>query len=264
MSFGTSEWPDRTTEEMKAAASTLPEWAKKPLRHVRDVVSPLLYYGEGRFCPICGKSSRRFRTAGVVPRQGAQCVHCGALERHRLFWLFLQNRTNFFDARPKTMLHVAPEPCFESRFRRLLDGDYITADLANPRAMVKMDITNIPCADNSFDVIYCSHVLEHVPDDRKAIREFYRVLRNGGWAILLVPIVSERTIEDSSVVDPRDRLRIFGQEDHARSYGPDYVERLRDAGFKVTVTTISDLVTKEVAVRMGLTPDSGDIYYCTK
>jgi predicted SAM-dependent methyltransferase len=198
-----------------------------------------------------------------VPRQDAECVHCGALERHRLLWLFLQKKTDLFDGKPKKMLHVAPEPCFESRFKEQLAGDYLTADLLN-RAMVKMDITDIQYASESFNVIYCSHVFEHVPDDRQAMREFFRVLKSNGWAILLVPITSEKTYEDFSIVDPKERLRAFGQEDHVRRYGPDFVERLREAGFAVEITKVSDLAGREDAVRMGLTPDSGDIFYCTK
>jgi SAM-dependent methyltransferase len=98
----------------------------------------------------------------------------------------------------------------------------------NPRAMVRMDITDIQYPKDTFDVIYCSHVLEHVVDDRKAMREFHRVLRPDGWALLLVPITVEKTFEDPSVTDPEERLSVFGQEDHVRCYGPDYVERLRN------------------------------------
>ena len=162
------------------------------------------------------------------------------------------------------MLHVAPERCLESRFRETIGENYITADLFNPRAMVKMDVAEIKYGDESFDVIYCSHVLEHVEDDRRAMREFYRVLKKNGWAILLVPICGEKTFEDPSVVEPQERLRVFGQADHVRIYGPDYVDRLRGAGFKVKVTTVDDLFEKNDAIRMGLTPISGEIYYCTK
>jgi SAM-dependent methyltransferase len=162
------------------------------------------------------------------------------------------------------MLHVAPESCFESRFKERLGAGYLTADLFSPLAMVKMDITDIQYPDQTFDVIYCSHALEHVVDDRKAMREFFRVLKNDGWAILLVPITSEKTFEDSSIVDPKERQKAFGQEDHVRRYGPDYVERLRDAGFTVEITRASDLADSDEAVRMGLTPASGEIYYCTK
>lgn len=130
--------------------------------------------------------------------------------------------------------------------------------------MLKMDITHVPCADQSFDVVYCSHVLEHVEDDRTAIKEFFRVLKNGGWAILLVPITAKATFEDRSIIDPEDRLRAFGQCDHVRRYGPDYVERLRDAGFKVEIVQVADLVSPHEAVTMGLTSSSGEIYFCTK
>ncbi|MCL4743728.1 class I SAM-dependent methyltransferase [Candidatus Kuenenia sp.] len=128
-----------------------------------------------------------------------------------------------------------------------------------------MDITNIQYPDQSFDVIYCSHVLEHVDDDKQAMREFFRVLKNSGWAILLVPFTSEKTYEDPSIIEPAKRLKAFGQEDHVRRYGSDYVDRLREAGFIVKVTNVNDLVNGDEAVRMGLTPASGEIYYyCTK
>jgi len=249
---------------MRAITSALPERAKNSLRRVRDVARAVPYYGNGRFCPVCGKSSRRFRKFGLVPREDAQCVHCGALERHRFLWLYLSKQTDFLDGTPKNMLHIAPESCFESKFKERLGDNYLTADLFNPRAMVKMDITNIEYADGSFDVIYCSHVLEHVQDDKRAMREFFRVLKNDGWAILLVPITSERTFEDPSIVDPVERLKYFGQKDHVRRYGRDYVDRLREAGFSVEVTKVNDLVQSDEAVRMGLTPASSEIYLCTK
>jgi SAM-dependent methyltransferase len=249
---------------MRTATPNLPDWLYKPLRRIKGGVKAFLYHGNGRFCPVCGKSSRRFARFGAVPREDALCVHCEALERHRLLWLFLQKKTNLFDGSPRKMLHVAPEPVFESRFAKQLGADYLSADLFNPRAMVKMDITHIQYPDQSFDVIYCSHVLEHVQNDRQAMREFFRVLRNNGWAILLVPITSEETFEDPSITDPAERLKAFGQEDHVRKYGPDYADRLRDAGFTVQVTKAGDLVGSEEATRMGLTSASGDIFYCTK
>jgi SAM-dependent methyltransferase len=249
---------------MEVIASKLPESAKSPLRHLRNKMRTVLYYGKGRFCPVCGKSSRRFLQSGLVSREDAQCVHCGALERHRFLWLFVARRTNLFDGKPPKMLHVAPELCFESRLKQRLGDNYLTADLFNPRAMVKMDITNIDYPDRSFDVVYCSHVLEHVQDDRKAMREFYRILKCNGWAILLVPITAARTFEDSSISDPEERLKVFGQKDHVRRYGLDYADRLREAGFSVEIIKANDLVQNDEAVRMGLTSASGEIYYCTK
>ena len=163
------------------------------------------------------------------------------------------------------MLHVAPEPIFESRFKKQLGHNYLSADLFNPLAMVKMDITDIQYPDQSFDVIYCSHVLEHVQDDKKAMKEFFRVLKNNGWAILLVPITSEKTFEDPSIIDPAQRLKAFGQDDHVRRYGPDFADRLADAGFTVQITTVSDLVNSEDATKMGLkSVNDGLIFYCIK
>ena len=231
-----------------------PEWVKKPARHIRAFVKLLPYHGKERWCPVCEKYSQKFRPFGIVSREDAQCIFCGALERHRFTWQYFSKFTNLFDGTPKKMLHVAPEQCFESRLRKHLDHDYITADLLDPRAMVKMDITNIQYPDGYFDVIYCSHVLEHVQDDKRAMGEFRRVLKQGGWAILLVPITADRTFEDSSIVEPSERLRVFGQGDHVRRYGTDYIDRLRESGFKVKVSSVSDLFENKDVVRMGLTP----------
>ncbi|HEU0016194.1 MAG TPA: methyltransferase domain-containing protein [Longimicrobium sp.] len=248
---------------MRKLISKAPEPVKAPLRRVLQWVRAMPYRGSGRWCPVCGRSSSRFRAFGNPPRKDAQCAHCLSLERHRLAWLYLERRTDLFDGRPKRMLHVAPEACFAPRLRWRLGGGYLTADLDSPRAMVRMDITDIHHPDASFDVIFCSHVLEHVPDDRAAMREFRRVLKRGGWAILLVPITADRTYEDPSITDPVARLAEFGQEDHVRRCGPDYVERLREAGFDVAVTTVADLADAQDAARMGLTPAAGEIYFCT-
>lgn len=228
-----------------------------------SAMGKLFYDGKGRVCPICGWASPRFAPAGVVRRNDAQCLHCGSLERHRLSWLFVKARTDLLDGRPKTMLHFAAEPCLAERFRARLGDKYLTADLSDG-SMARIDITAIPFAGGSFDVIYCSHVLEHVEDDRRAMQELFRVLREHGWAMILVPITADRTSEDSSVRDPQGRFEAFGQEDHVRRYGPDFADRLREAGFTVEVTRVADVVGAEDAVAMGLTPASGAIYYCTK
>jgi SAM-dependent methyltransferase len=191
-------------------------------------------------------------------------VRCGSLERHRLLWLYLKERTDLFDGTPKSVLHVAPESCLEPQLQQRLGAGYITADLFNPSATVKLDIMDITFPDQTFDVIFCSHVLEHVADDRKAMRELHRVLKRDGWAIVLVPILAEKTFEDPTIVDPEARLQAFGQSDHVRIYGLDYTDRLRDAGFKVEVTRVADLVARADASLMGLGPMSGEIYLCTK
>lgn len=224
-----------------------------------------------RYCPICENSSVQFLKYGVMGRDDAKCPHCGAVERHRLFWLYVSTRTNLFDGKPKRMLHVAPEPGIELKLKQLLGQGYLTADLSNPKAMVKMDITDIQYPAETFDIIYCSHVLEHVKDDRKAIRELCRVLKSTGWAILDVPIAvydaqipADRTIEDPTITDPEQRLKAFGQQDHVRRYGPDYADRLREAGFIVSVIAVEDLLDPNEAVRMGLSLWKDPLHYCTK
>ena len=193
------------------------------------------------------------------------CVHCNSLERHRFVWLYFQEKTNLFDGRPKTVLHIAPELCLEPLLKARLGSSYVTADIDDPRASVKMDITDIQYPDDSFDVIYCSHVLEHVREDSKAMRELRRVLKPTVWAILLVPIVGEENYEDYSITGPAERLKHFGLEDHVRQYGRrGYVERLTSSGFTVKVTEVRDLYDQRDAVRMGLGGDVGEIYYCTK
>lgn len=242
----------------------IPDAIKPPLRKVRQLIRSLKYVGIGRYCPVCNRNSRKFGPVGIIPRDDAACFFCGSYERHRLVWLYFKRKTNLFSGQSLKVLHVAPEAIFEELLRAQLGSNYLTADLYNPRAMVKMDITDIRYPDDSFDVIYCSHVLEHVPDDKKAMREFHRVLKPSGWAMLLVPIVCEQTFEDPSITDPAERARLFGQEDHVRNYGRDYVDRLREAGFEVTVILPEDFMTKEEIVRMGITKAAGEIYLCNK
>ncbi|MFN2117219.1 MAG: class I SAM-dependent methyltransferase [Candidatus Promineifilaceae bacterium] len=249
---------------MATTVSKLPEPIKVPLRRLRYLVGRVIFYGNGRFCPICEHTSRRFLKSGLNSREDAQCPHCRSLERHRLTWLYITTQTNLYDSKPKKMLHVAPELFFIPKFKQLLGDNYLTADLFDPKAMVKMDITNIEYPPESFDVIYCSHVLEHVQDDKKAMREFHRTLKSNGWAILNVPINAEQTFEDPAIVDPDERLKAFGQKDHVRRYGPDYADRLRDVGFRVEVIKVNDLVNNDEAYRMGLASGSDEIFYCTK
>jgi SAM-dependent methyltransferase len=146
---------------------------------------------------------------------GARCPWCQALERHRLVWWYFQSSTDLFDGRPKRMLHIAPERCLEPRLRAAIGAGYLTGDLRDPLAMERIDITDIRHPDSSFDVIYCSHVLEHVPDDRRAMAELRRVLKPSGWAVLLVPIFGERTVEDATIKDPRTAMALA--TDHVRS-----------------------------------------------
>jgi SAM-dependent methyltransferase len=230
----------------------------RQLRRLAKPVIIILYRGQARFCPVCEKRSRKF--LAFSGRHDARCPRCGALERHRLVWLYFSAKTDLLSGAPRQLLHVAPEPCLESRLKKRLGENYLSADLSRPRAMVKVDVTAMPFPDDTFDAIYCSHVLEHVADDRKAMREFYRVLKPGAWAVLLVPISAARTVEDPLIVKPSERRKAFGQEDHVRRYGPDYADRLREAGFRVEITRAPDMADGDEIERMGLTPASGEIY----
>jgi SAM-dependent methyltransferase len=232
-------------------------------RLIKIVVYGLPLFDANRFCPICGRFSRKFGKYGIIPRDDAECTWCGSLERHRLVWLYLTGMTDIFDDRKKRMLHVAPEACLEKLLKTRIGSGYLTADLDNQRAMEKIDIQNIQHPSDSFDIFICSHVLEHVPDDIRAMREIYRVLRPSGWGIFLVPITSERTIEDPSITDKVGRKRLFGQEDHVRRYGPDFKDRLCKAGFKVKVIAAHDILDERELLQKGITDASGDIYYCT-
>jgi ubiquinone/menaquinone biosynthesis C-methylase UbiE len=162
------------------------------------------------------------------------------------------------------MLHVAPEPALEKLFSKQIGSGYLTADLYNSNVMVKMDITDIQYPDESFDAIFCSHVLEHVDDDRKAMSELSRVLKKNGWAIFMVPVNSEVTIEDPDITDPVERFRLFGQQDHVRSYGHDFTQRLEQTGFEVKVISPSDFLSNEEMIKMGVIECTGDIFFCTK
>ncbi|SDL79129.1 Methyltransferase domain-containing protein [Salinimicrobium catena] len=185
--------------------------------------------------PIDGKSFRKFLPYGYEhQRENVLSPSTLSLERHRLLWLYLQENTSFF-TKPHKVLHFAPEQAFYKRFRKLENLDYTTTDLESPLADVKADICNLPFKDNSFDFILCNHVLEHIPDDQKAMQELYRILAPGGTAILQIPqdLNRETTFEDDSITDSKERARIFGQYDHVRVYGRDYFDKLRSIGFKV-------------------------------
>ena len=185
--------------------------------------------------PIDGKSFRKMLPYGYgEQRTNALSPSTLSLERHRLLWLYLKNETDFF-TKPKKVLHIAPEQCFLKRFKEQANLDYITADLYSPIADVKADICNLPFAANSFEVVFCNHVLEHIVDDAKAMSELYRVLKPKGLGIFQIPqdLSLNETYEDFSITSEEERKKHFGQYDHVRVYGRDYFDKLRTIGFKV-------------------------------
>lgn len=203
--------------------------------------------------PIDNKSFRRFLPYGYgQQRNNVLSPSTLSLERHRLLWLYLQNETDFFKTTSISklkILHFAPEQAFYKRFKNLKHLDYTTTDLESPLADVKADICNLPFSANTYDIILCNHVLEHIPNHTKAMQELYRVLKPGGMAILQIPqdLNREFTFEDDSITDKEERAKIFGQYDHVRIYGRDYFNKLRSIGFIVNeVDYTANLTKKEI------------------
>ena len=218
----------------------------EPVKYIPRLLASV---GRGLQCPFCHWQFRKFVTGGpesplfaavaVIPggrRPNVGCPRCGSTDRERLQLLYLKGKTGLFQ-RPLRVLHVAPEPCLRREIARASPARYVTADLDARGVDVHLDLTAIPCGGESFDMVICNHVLEHIPSDRQAMCELFRVLKPGGLAILHVPMASglARTLEDSSVQTAAGRLRAFGQSDHVRLYGPDYFDRLREAGFDVAI-----------------------------
>lgn len=197
-------------------------------------ILPVVYHGKGYHCPVCGGNFRGFLPYGRKWVKNRMCPRCFSLERHRQIWKYLVDELDFTTLE-RNMLHIAPEQCFYKKFSRMENLDYITGDLESPLARIKMDITDIPYPDDSFDLVMANHVLEHIEEDRKAMQEIYRVTKKGGYAILQVPLDRNRsvTLEDNNIKTSRDRERFFWGRDHVRLYGHDYYNRLKNSGFKV-------------------------------
>lgn len=216
------------------------------------LVRPILAFflkGKKYTDPIDGKSFKSFLPYGYgKQRNNVLSPSTLSLERHRLLWLYLKNETNFFTS-PKKVLHFAPEQAFYKRFKKMENLDYVTTDLNSPLADVKADICNLPFKNNEFDIILCNHVLEHIPNDTKAMEELFRVLKVGGMGIFQIPqdLSRKTTFEDNSITDKKERAKIFGQYDHVRVYGRDYFNKLRSIGFKVDeVDYTSQFSEKEI------------------
>lgn len=220
-------------------------------------VMGLFYVGKGKECPLCGCKRRKFLPYGYVEqRENALCPNCLALERHRLLWLWLLRESDLGRgavALPR-MLHIAPEVALMRKLRKMYAATpdrYVTADLESPLADMHFDVQQIPLEDGSFDVVIANHIMEHVENDLRAMRELHRILKPNGWGVILSPIDESRatTFEDDTITDEKERTRIFGQYDHRRIYGRDYAERLRKAGFEVYVIDYkNELSTKEQAL----------------
>lgn len=231
----------------KIILNTIPRPILIRLSYVVRPILVLFLKGNTYTDPIDGKSFKSFLPYGYgKQRNNVMSPSTLSLERHRLLWLYLKNETEFFSKTLK-VLHVAPEQAFYKRFRKLKNLEYVTTDLNSPLADVKADICNLPFKNNEFDVILCNHVLEHIPDDTKAMQELYRVLKPEGFGIFQIPqdLSREKTFEDNSITDRKERAEIFGQYDHVRIYGRDYFDKLRNIGFKVDEVNYTSTLSLE-------------------
>ena len=212
------------------------------------------YRGNNVNCPVCDSSFSKFFPYGRDVRENALCTNCLSLERHRFLYIFLKDIKKTTNQNAK-VLHIAPEICLIKKFNRIKNFEYITADLDSPLADVKMDIHNMTFDDNSFDLIICNHVLEHVEDDILALKEIRRVLKKEGYGIIMIPFyypIPEITLEDDSVTNPEEREKIFGQSDHLRKYGKDFKKRFESSGMKIEVIRPDSILNSKKISRYGI------------
>lgn len=245
--------------------------------NIYKFISNLFNFKNEFECPFCGGQFKSFLLGGSdIPvlkekqvvgggyRLHNHCPICHSLDRERLVYLYLTKKTNIFKLKVR-LLHVAPEAKLHQILSEQPNISYLSVDLSSKLANVKADITQMSFKENSFDVIICNHVLEHVQDDRKAMHELYRILNHKGWAILQVPIsyLLETTYEDPLIKKPEEKEKKFGQRDHVRIYGKDYKYRLEAAGFKVDVFNFAKEFDNNSTYRFGLSKDE-NIYRCSK
>lgn len=245
-------------------------------RYYPEIVFSL---GNRLVCPFCGWRFRRFRPSGfhypiIIEKQviGGHwhrdnvCPRCMSNARERLALLFLKDRRPSLFEQPARLLHVAPEPQLAKVLKRFSNIKYVSADLFEPGVMSRFDIQQTPFPDQTFDVVICNHVMEHVGDDSAAMAEIFRILKPSGWAMLQVPIALklDRTIEDPTAITEAQRIERFGQEDHVRLYcRGDYIQRLEAAGFDVDAEQYPASLGSETVDRFGLVADE-EVFICSK
>lgn len=233
------------------------------LRQWRNRMAPWRYRGSAVHCPVCKTDFSRFLPAGTGARyrDNAVCPLCRSRERDRLTWLFLQRNPQLF-YNPLTLLHVAPEPRLADFFHEKTGKGYISADLMRRDVDLRLDVSALPFENACLDAIYCSHVLQDVPDDGAALAEFQRTLRPGGWAILNVPLHADTTRENPRPDNVRPRFDSRPDE-HLRQYGRDYLQQLRNAGFKASVTQPGELEADDAQRRrLGINGSRTGFVHC--
>lgn len=191
---------------------------------------------------------------GGGKRENCVCPVCGGNDRERWLQHILLRELHMGD-KAATVLHFAPEKQVEKNIRKKQKLLYITADIEEGRADRVEDITNISFGNDSFDIIICNHILEHIKDESKAFSELKRCLKENGKIVFSVPICWDiDTYEDESVITGEDRLREYGQEDHVRLYGKDIEQRLREHGFAVESYQVDEILSQEQVEEMRLIP----------
>ncbi|MBA2525505.1 MAG: methyltransferase domain-containing protein [Pyrinomonadaceae bacterium] len=261
-----------------AIKAVVPYRAYAPAQAAFRYLTSLRHAGGSLKCPFCEGNFSRFLPVGIdLPvlrekevigagyRLNAACPRCRSEDRERLVYLYLKAARADVFSKEVLLLHVAPEPSLSAKLQASANINYVSADLDSPLAKVQMDITDIKEKESTYDVIICNHVLEHIEDDAKAMRELYRVLKPGGFAILQVPIsnLMEKTYEDFSVKDPKERESMFGQIDHVRLYGRDYSTRLERAAFRVTTAGPADFLEPQLIADYRLLADE-KLFVCEK
>ena len=250
---------------VKLVLNVIPRTILTRLSYIIKPLIKIYLFGNKYTDPIDGSSFRKFLPYGYNNvRLNALSPSTFSLERHRLLWLYLKRETDFFEKKIK-VLHFAPEKAFLSKFKKLENISYDTIDLNSPLADIKADICNLPLKDNTYDFILCNHVLEHIINDKKAMQELYRVLKKGGIGIFQVPIdiTKNKTFEDFSITDPKERNKLFGQYDHVRIYGMDFFDRLINVGFEVKQCEYTAQLNKEEIIKYCL-PKKEIIPICIK
>jgi len=222
---------------------------QKSIKVINFELKKIQYSGKKVECPFCSWKGRRFLPYGQNKRLNAQCLKCGSLERYRHLLNYLKSKTNFFRENNK-VLEIAPIRCFQDMCKNLDNIEYVSIDRNTKLAMLGMNITNLSFKNNFFDYIICLHVLEHVNEDTKAIKELYRVLKPNGKAIIQVPIRNGNTLEILGLL-PKLYTKYYGQKDHVRYYGRDIKKIFEDAGFEVKFDDLDD-VGNDIINRFGL------------
>ena len=202
-------------------------------------------------CPICDAQFDEFAAITKTRPRKAKCPNCGSAERHRLFWL-LQKADGLLPEGGR-MLHFAPEPWLIKPMSERYGLGYLCVDYEYPPYDLKVDIQDLPFREGLFSGLICMGVLEHVPDDYKAMRELSRVLEPGGIDLIHVPLQFKTHASWREKLGPVARKRTYGQYNHLRYYGLDFADDLKANGFSETqIIAPYDRYSAEDIVRFGL------------